>query len=269
MIYVYTHLERINRNQSFRLREAACFGICMENAVPALKLLVDGLERFEPLTMDAREAIFRTDCVIRSYAAGRYVLRENDRADFIGVAVDGFAYSHKQTSSGSRQILSLILPGSTVVPENIFLTRLDCSVQTLTAFEVGLIPRDALRGLAMSFPEIATSIGTMLAIDAAISKEWMLNIGRRDARERVGHLLCEMAVRLSKSRSPTDRSVNLLMTQEQIGDAVGLTAAHVNRAMKSLYSEGFLIKEKTIIRFPKWERLCNMTEFNEDYLNYR
>lgn len=262
-------LRELTETRVFAFGRRLALEICMENAVPALKLLVDGLERFEPLTMDAREAIFRTDCVIRSYAAGRYVLRENDRADFIGVAVDGFAYSHKQTVSGSRQILSLILPGSTVLPENIFLSRLDCSVQTLTAFEVGLIPRDALRDLAMSFPEIATSIGTMLAVDAAISKEWMLNIGRRDARERVGHLLCEMAVRLSKSRSPTDRSVNLLMTQEQIGDAVGLTAAHVNRAMKSLYNEGFLIKEKTILRFPQWEKLCIMAEFNEEYLNYQ
>ncbi|WP_168427663.1 Crp/Fnr family transcriptional regulator [Sphingomonas sp. Leaf30] len=240
----------------------------MENALPALRLLVDGLERFEPLTVDAREAIFQTDCVIRSYAAGRYVLRENDRADFIGVAVDGFAYSHKQTNSGSRQILSVIMPGSTLVPENIFLSRLDCSVQTLTAFEVGLIPRKALRDLTMSFPEIATSFGTMLALDAAIFKEWMLNIGRRDARERVGHLLCEMAVRLSKSRSPTDLSFNLLMTQEQIGDSVGLTAAHVNRAMKALYSEGYLIKEKTLLKFPQWEKLCVMTEFNPEYLSY-
>jgi len=238
----------------------------MEDAMPGLKILVDSLEQIEPLNEEARAAILSADCVVRSYAAGRYVLRENDRADFIGIAIEGFAFSHKQTSSGSRQVLSLILPGEALALENIYLNQLDCSIQALTTFSVGLIHRDAMKRFMMLHPTIANGISTMLAYRSSIYKEWMLNIGRRNAKERVGHLLCEIAVRLTGGNTTADRSFKFPLTQEQIGDALGLTAAHVNRAMKSLRNEGLLIKEKTLFKLPEWDKLCVLTDFNDGYL---
>jgi CRP-like cAMP-binding protein len=59
-----------------------------------------------------------------------------------------------------------------------------------------------------------------------------LSHGRRDARTRVAHLLCEIAVRLQSAGLMTGNRYELPMTQEQIGNATGLTTVHVNRTFQ-------------------------------------
>jgi CRP-like cAMP-binding protein len=95
----------------------------------------------------------------------------------------------------------------------------------------------------------------------------VLNIGRRDARSRLAHLLCEFAVRLEALGLAPDRGYELPMTQEQLADATGLTSVHVNRVLKSLESEGLITRNRRNISFPDWQRLREVGDFNSRYLH--
>ena len=65
-------------------------------------------------------------------------------------------------------------------------------------------------------------------------REWLLNIGGHSARTRVAHFLNEFAARTRLRGLNDGLRFYLPMSQEQIGDAVGITPVHVNRAIRSL-----------------------------------
>jgi CRP-like cAMP-binding protein len=104
-------------------------------------------------------------------------------------------------------------------------------------------------------------------VEASIYREWLLNNGRRDARARIAHLLCELVVRSDALGINLGGNYNLPMTQEQIGDAVGLTAVHVNRTLKSLSNDGLITLTGRGISFPDWDRLKDEAGFNSRYLH--
>jgi CRP-like cAMP-binding protein len=95
----------------------------------------------------------------------------------------------------------------------------------------------------------------------------VVNVGRRDARERIAHILCEFAVRLEARGLAADHGFELPMTQEQLADATGLTPVHVNRVLKGLEAEGLIERKRRTIHFPDWRRLQDVGDFSRAYLH--
>jgi CRP-like cAMP-binding protein len=94
-----------------------------------------------------------------------------------------------------------------------------------------------------------------------------LNVGRRDARSRMAHLLCEFARRLEAAGLAALSGYELPMTQEQLADATGLTSVHVNRVLKQLTQEGLIQRTRRAINIPDWDLLRSVAGFSETYLH--
>lgn len=98
-----------------------------------------------------------------------------------------------------------------------------------------------------------------------ILAQWVVNVGRRDAKTRMAHLLCEMAHRYKANLSSNRIVFNLPMTQAQLADACGLTAVHVNRTLMSLRADGVEIRRGRVY-ITDWERLSQAGDFDPAYL---
>ena len=88
------------------------------------------------------------------------------------------------------------MKGDIVDLQNSLLGTADHNVQMLTNGEVAMIPVEAIREIAFSNPTVGMAMWYETLVEASIFREWVLNIGRRDARTRIAHLLCEFALRL-------------------------------------------------------------------------
>lgn len=86
-------------------------------------------------------------------------------------------------------------------------------------------------------------------------------------RARIAHLLCEFAFRLDKQGLPSGQAYELPMTQDQLADALGLTAVHVNRILKVLVSDGLIAYSKRGVSIPDWEVLVAEAGFKSQYLH--
>jgi CRP-like cAMP-binding protein len=107
-------------------------------------------------------------------------------------------------------------------------------------------------------------------VDASIFREWIANVGRRDARTRLAHLLCEFALRLEVAGLGRQSNYELPMTQEQLADATGMTAVHVNRCMRSLEREGLIERGSARgVRIGSWKQLAAAGDFDSTYLHLR
>jgi len=235
----------------------------------ALELLARKLNLHHRLSDKDVAAIVGLPHRIRKLEAQSYTLREGDRPERCAVLVSGFAIRHKLTGEGSRQILSINIPGEPLDFQNTFLDESDHNVQMLTRGVVAEIPREAIEGLVATHAEIARAILVNALAEASIFREWTLNVGRRDARSRIAHLLCEFAFRLSAQKLNRNEVYELPMTQEQLADATGLTAVHVNRVLQGLQRDGLIERDRRMIRFPSWLRMQDVADFNSRYLHMR
>jgi CRP-like cAMP-binding protein len=232
-----------------------------------LELLTRTLGRHAPLSDQDRRAILSLPYTLRTLDASSYTVREGDAPTHCVVLLSGFAYRQKLTGDGSRQILALHIPGEAVDFQNLFLTESDHSVQTLTRAELAFIPRQQLQELARSLPAVGHAILVTTLIEASVFREWVLNVGRRDSRSRLAHLLCEFAIRLETQGLADEYGYELPMTQEQLADALGLTSVHVNRTLKTLEAEGLITRNKRHVSFPDWQRMRHVADFNQRYLH--
>jgi CRP-like cAMP-binding protein len=232
-----------------------------------LRTMLKNLELRAALPDADRQAILALPHTVKMLEAGTYTLREAEPIERCGVLVSGFAYRQKLTGEGARQIIGLHIAGDAVDLQHLFLDVADHSIQMLTRGEMAFVALAPFQELVRSRPAIGHAVLVKILVEASIFREWVLNVGRRDARARTVHLLCELAIRLDREGLTDQYGYELPMTQEQLGDALGLTSVHVNRTLRSLEADGMLKRAKRSISFPDWDKLRSEGDFNQRYLH--
>ncbi|WP_082463385.1 Crp/Fnr family transcriptional regulator [Sphingomonas sp. Leaf34] len=220
------------------------------------------------LDEEDRHDAFRLPLTRKTFKPAGYIVRQGDISDSISIVLEGYCYGQRDDGQGKSQIVSLGIPGDAVGIEHLFLRTADHDTRALTEIEVAIIPLVAVQQLALRRPAIAQALGIRQAINNAIAREWLVNIGGRDGLRRVSHFLCEFAVRSDAWERVTSAGYELPMSQEQIGQATGLTAVHVNRMLKTLHTAGLIERSWRYVRFSNWEGLQDIADFSVDYLHF-
>lgn len=229
--------------------------------------LINKLQRLAQLDSADIDAINALPYRLRSERANAYLVREGARIEECCLLLEGYACRHKAASHGRRQIVSFHIAGDILDVQHLLLPRADHNVQTITDAEIACIPMAALRQLSRERSRVGEALWRDSLIDASIFREWVLNVGRRDAKSRIAHMLCEFAARREAAGLGSPERFELPMTQEQIADATGLTSVHVNRMLGELAVDGVIARDRREIRIVDWERMKQAADFRAEYLH--
>ncbi|HZH06263.1 MAG TPA: Crp/Fnr family transcriptional regulator [Lautropia sp.] len=239
----------------------------MSDTKSSLAPLVRKLLLHAKLDEQDQIAILDLPHVVRELEGSKYIVREGDKPTHSCLLVSGFVIRHKVVEGGGRQIVNIHVSGDMCDLQNSLLATADHNVQTLTRCEVAFIPREALVDLAFTRPAVGKALWLETLVEASIAREWIANVGRRDARARVAHLLCEFAYRLDAVGLGEECNFQLPMTQEQLADTTGLTPVHVNRTLKGLDNEGLTTRTKRSVKINDWKRMAQVADFRSTYLH--
>ena len=196
-----------------------------------------------------------------------YVVRERETATHCCLMISGYSIRHKIVVHGARQIVAIHMVGDMVDLQNSMLETADHSVQMLTAGEVALIPREAIQELALQRPRIGMAMWKDTLVDGSVFREWIANVGRRDAATRLAHVLCEFALRLKLAGLGEQTTYELPMSQEQLADVLGLTSVHLNRTLQALEQQQLISRNKRSVTIGDWQRLADAGDFDATYLH--
>lgn len=232
-----------------------------------LKDVIANLDRLHTLNASDRAALEKLPFRVTEHSAHQHLVREGERLKTCCMLLGGYACRHKTTSSGERQIVSFHLPGDLLDVQHLELERADHNVQTITAATIAWISKQDLQQLIEAHPTVRKAIWRAALIDASIFREWVLNVGRRDAVARVAHMLCEFVARHEAAGLGSPDRFEQPMTQEQIGDATGLTAVHVNRMLQALGARGLIARDKRDVRIIDWDGMRRIADFDPAYLH--
>lgn len=179
---------------------------------------------------------------------------------------DGWLFRYKILPHGDRQILDFILPGQVFGMQACFFNTALYSVATITDASLSTIPFDLIDSEFEQKPGLAKSLFWSAVSEAAILGEHLINTARRSAYERVSHLLLELFVRLKAVGLTDNFSFHMPLTQELIGDALGLTTVHVNRTMRALREDKLIEIDGKSVTLVDFEALCLLSNFENVYL---
>lgn len=199
----------------------------LAGAPPALRRLAS----FAPLDAGSLEAIDTALTSAQRIRRGHDLLGENKPIAGAQLLVQGWAARVRIFADGRRQFLSFLLPGDLIgfcrQPAPLSVS----TVTTLTEVQICAAPETAVLDIVYAMSS---------ALDEAYLLEQIARLGRMTALERIYSLFLELHERLSRAGMVTQTGFDMPLTQEMLGDALGLTAVHVNRMLQYARRRGLL-----------------------------
>jgi CRP-like cAMP-binding protein len=196
----------------------------------------------------------------------RDFVRIGERVQHACFVLAGLVGRFSQSRDGTRQITAVHVPADMVDLHSVVAPEACSALQALSVATILRVPHEALREAARRYPAIAEAFWRECVVDAAVLAEWVFNVGRRDARSRLSHLLCEVACRVAGPRVRSGSSIPFPATQAHLADMTGLTSVHVNRTLQGLRQEGVVDLHSRMIHIIDWDRLVRIGDFKSDYL---
>lgn len=231
---------------------------------PSRHLLGTALWRSPFLTKEEQRALEQAVSWSNRIEAHKDILCEGERKDDLLLVASGWACRYTCALDGGRQLTALLLPGDAANLDTLLFDRVTYSVRTLTRAVIVALPRSEALALAERHPGIARALTGLAVIENAISSKWMLSLGRRSARARLAHLICEIGIRLG---AEDDKEIAFPLRQEQIGDMLGLTAVHVNRTVRQLRADGLIEISDRVLTVRDVAALRYIAGFDPAYLH--
>lgn len=229
--------------------------------------LIERLNMFVTLGAEERDAVAALTRSRRSIKANETLVREGSSPDRVFLILSGAAFRYRFLENGRRQIIGYLLPGDLCDTKFLIDNDADHSVGALCDIEVATIVPALLMATMVEYPKIERALLMMSLVDAAIMREWLINVGQRDAFQKLAHFFCEMNARYRALQSAdTDEIYSMPLTQVDLADTMGLTVVHVNRVLQRFRREGLLSWSRRHVEIPDPSMLESIAGFNDRYL---
>jgi CRP-like cAMP-binding protein len=204
---------------------------------------------------------------MRHVEAREDVVTQGEPVTMVNLFGAGWGYRYKTLEDGRRQIVALLLPGD-VCDLNVFTVRhTDHSIAALTSARLSEISQQGFDVLMSAHPRIRHALWWEQLVAAAIQREWAINLGQRTAFERLAHLFCETFIRLQTVGLTQGDRCEFPLTQNELGEAAGLSTVHVNRTLQELRAANLIVLKDRVLRIPDLPALEEAALFDRAYLH--
>lgn len=198
--------------------------------------------------------------------AHHYVAREGEAQSHVHHIMEGWACRYTLLPDGRRQITMLFLPGDYC---ELGWAQSGRAAQPILALTNMRTVRIGCRSI-LELAEENASIRNLLWADAlrciALQNEWLLNLGRKNAMEKISHLFCEIFHRLKRRGQTYGDQCAMPLTQLDLADITGLTPVHVNRTLQEMRTMGLVELRSRWLRLPDLAQLRRIAIFDDAYL---
>lgn len=196
----------------------------------------------------------------------RELVLTDERRGKVSFVLSGWVCQYGYLQDGRRQILSLVLPGDVVIGGQFTRGEIEPALHTLTEAVFLDVPLDRFDSLCAASPRLAALIRQANSVRAATSREWILSLGARTAKERCAHLICEIAWRLRSVNLVFDGWFDFLLTQDELGHAIGATTVTVNKVLQKLRHENLIEQHGRRMRVVDHPAIESVAFFDPSFL---
>jgi CRP-like cAMP-binding protein len=232
----------------------------------SLSRFLNRLLRHSRLSEEEQQAILSVRGEASQVKAHHDIVSPGRTVDHACLVVRGLAARCDQMRDGQRQITNFHIPGDMCDLHSVAVPKPSWSVTACSPTTVLHVPHSDLLALVDRYPAVAIAFWRDTVVDGSVLAKWVGNLGRKDAQARLSHLLCEMGLRTEMAKLGARTSYQFEVTKEQLADAVGITAVHLNRTLQALRAQGLITFGGRNVTIHDWDALVEIAEFDPVYL---
>ena len=220
---------------------------------------------------ELRDLLIRGEATIKEAMSPPIRRREGDilvatgeESSTIYLLESGWVARTRIIEDGRRQIIVVFLPGDLMGIKSMLLERQPDTIECLTAAHVRMIDHRHLLELVAQDPAVSLRVTFQLGEDERRLHNWVTALGRGNAEERIATLLLDLRGRLFQAGLANGSEIQMPLTQQEIGDHLGLTLVHVNRVLRRLRENGIVTVQRGMITVDDITRLANIAAPMQD-----
>ena len=229
--------------------------------------LLRKLANFTALSEQESGAVEECCKDVREVGAREDVIAQGDRPAGVKLLLEGFACRYKTLEDGRRQIVAYFVPGDLCDLRVFILKRMDHSIGAIAPSRIATISPDNVLMLMHDYPTLTRALWWSTLVEEAIAREWIVNVGQRNARERLAHLFCELLYRFRAVGLNEGLSCTLPLTQVELAETLGLSTVHVNRTLQELRRRKLITLNGGTLSIQNLRALEELSLFTADYLH--
>ena len=235
--------------------------------VSLLEPLFRKLACFAELTDADKRVLESLVSTVKQIGPRQDIIQEGEKPSDAHLVLDGWAARYKLLPDGGRPIIGYLIPGDLCDIQSMLIDEVDHSITTLSPCTIAYLGHDEMAAMMRKSEPVSLALWWCILVSEAILREWLVTLGHRPADKRLAHFICEMFLRSKVVGLVDGDSFDLRLTQEEIGDTMGLSNVHVNRTLQYLRGEGLIISKGRRLTINGLDRLMQYADFNPNYLH--
>lgn len=229
--------------------------------------LIQRVSHYADVGPDHFEGLVNLPHKIEVRKAGQEIVSEGEVVDFVFIIESGWAIRFDLLDDGRRQILNFMLPGDCFDMMSLTNAQSDHSVSAATDLTLRRLKASDFLTAIRQAPALAAAFWWVAVQEEAILREQIIRVGRRSAKERVGHLILELNRRVAATSGKLDNFLYLPVPQSLLADMLGLSVVHISRTLTKLKAEKLIRTGHDGIQILDRERLERISNFDSRYLH--
>jgi CRP-like cAMP-binding protein len=236
----------------------------LTNAV--VRLLVARLSNYGHLSDEEQAALENAVSSEHETPPNSDIAFEGSSPDHSTLLLSGFAARYNLTGEGKRQITSLHVAGDFIDLHSLLMKPMDHSIFAVTTCRLAAVPHDRLTRICELYPNLARLLWLNTLIDGGTHRRWSFCLGSLQAHQHLGHMLCELYLRLKQIGRVDENTFHIPLTQGLMSECLAITPVHANRAVQRLRADKVIAWERDLITIKDWGRLVEISEFDPTYM---
>ncbi len=212
------------------------------------KSLISMFEQ-EEADFEPRRRVFETD----KSTTRLYVVRR------------GWVYAWSSLPDGRRQVEDVHLPGDIIGMRDVAFQTATSNLSTLTECTLCPFPKSALDDVFEQSPRITALMFTLALLQTTLFVDRLRAVARMSADERICHFVLQLFHRLRVTNKSMSNTFRFPLTQELMGDCVGLSQVHVNRTFQELTERGWLKRSRNDIELLEPDEMRKACKFEDRF----
>lgn len=235
----------------------------------AHRILAKNLREHSRLAEEDVDQITRLSYAIRQFEPNEDLIRQGDTPKAAALVLSGVVGRYHLLGDGRRQYLSFHIVGDMPDAQGLFIDQMDHTVCAMGRAVIAFIPHIDIVKAFKARPPLGFAIWRETLIDAAIFREAITNNSARPVMARMAHLFCELFYRARASGVTEANRLALPLSLVQLGEALGMAIATVNRTLQGLRATGSVDFRDGMLTVKNWQKLAGTGEFDPRYLHLK
>jgi CRP-like cAMP-binding protein len=199
---------------------------------------------------------------------GHSIIREGEAYSDVYLLVTGWVERFKLLPDGRKQIVNFALPGDLLCFDAGTFQYAHYSLETATDATLCRIKVDGIDKIFAASSRLGRAMAWVTAHEEALLVERIVSLGQRSALERTAHLFCEFWRRLQILGLAEGTSYEMPLTQQHLGDILGLSHIYLNRVLRRLRELNLIVLNRGSVRILDAKGLERLAGFEDEYLHF-